>query len=64
MSIHSSLRQKKGQTSNRSVYSRWERLEMLKEAGRWSAEEQSVFGLPKVRTKIIKKKAKKKAKAE
>ena len=64
MSIHSSLRKKKGMTSNRSVYSRWERLNILKEAGIWSEQEQSVFGLPKVKTKIIRKKAKKKVKAE
>lgn len=64
MSIHNSLRKAKGGASNRSVYTRWERLQILQSAGRWNSEDDSVFNLPKVKTKKIAKKAKKKAKAE
>lgn len=57
MSIHPSLRSKKGSGSNRSVLTRVERLEKLQEDGRWK-DGDSVFGLPKIRT-FVKKKVKK-----
>jgi small basic protein (TIGR04137 family) len=62
VSIHKSLRLKAALARSRNVFTRWERIEKLKEAGEWSDEkEQSVFGLRKVRT--IPKGAKKKKKA-
>jgi small basic protein (TIGR04137 family) len=66
VSIHKSLRLKAALARSRNVFTRWERIGRLKEAGEWSAEkEHSVFGLRKVRTQIgkagkKKKKAKKK----
>lgn len=65
MTIDKSLKVKAGGTSNRSVLTRVERLEKLAESGRWSAEGDSPFGLPKVRVrKLQMKKKKKKAKEE
>lgn len=65
MSVHRSLREARGGSSNRSVYTRWERLQILQANGIWSEDDASVFGLPKVKTKKIRKKAaKKKVKAE
>lgn len=57
MSVHPSLKQGAGGVSNRSVFTRWERIEHLKAAGKWE-EDRSVLGLPKVRTPRIKKKKK------
>lgn len=62
MSIHSSLKMSGGMTGTRSVWTRSERLEVLKREGRWSADE-SVLGIPKVRTSF-KVKTKKQLKAE
>jgi small basic protein (TIGR04137 family) len=62
MTIDKSLKIRRGATSNRSVLSRAERLERLKETDRW-VEGQSPLGLPKVRVKKLSmKKKKKKAK--
>jgi small basic protein (TIGR04137 family) len=62
VSIHASLRKKKGGSPNRSVYTRWERIGLLEKAGTWDNEANSVHGLPKVLTvKVRKKAAKKKA---
>jgi len=58
MSIHPSLGEAKGNT-HRSVPKRAERLQKLKEDGKWT-EEDSTFGLPKqkiVRMKLKKEKA-------
>jgi small basic protein (TIGR04137 family) len=64
MTIDKSLRVRRGQTSNRSVLTRNERLTKLKETERW-AEGQSPFGIPKVRvTKLVMKKKKKKKEEE
>lgn len=62
MSIHKSLVLKSRLRRPRSVLSRAERLEALKESGRWK-DGNSVFGLPKVRTILPKAKKKKKEKA-
>lgn len=62
MSIHSSLKISGALKGNRNVWSRIERLAVLKREGRWS-EENSVHGLPKVRTRF-KSKTKKQLKAE
>lgn len=64
MTIDKSLKVKPGGTANRSVLTRVERLEKLRETERWS-EEDSPFGLPKVRVrKLQMKKKKKKAKED
>ena len=51
MSIHKSLKLKNTLVRQRSVLTRWERIEKLKEQDRWQ-EGDSVIGLPKVRTKF------------
>jgi small basic protein (TIGR04137 family) len=64
MTIDKTLKVRRGATSNRSVLSRAERLERLKETDRWQ-EGQSPLGLPKVRVrKLTMKKKKKKAKED
>jgi small basic protein (TIGR04137 family) len=62
MSIHKSLKLKNTLMRQRSVLSRWERIEKLKSEDRWQ-EGDSVLGLPKVRTKF-KVRSRKKAKQE
>ena len=52
MSIHKSLFIGGALDAPRSVLSRRERLETLAKEGRWEEEGNSVFGLPKVRTKF------------
>jgi small basic protein (TIGR04137 family) len=61
MTLDKSLKVKRGANRNRSVMTRVERLERLKEADRWK-EGDSPLGLPKVRVRkmTIKKKKKKK----
>lgn len=64
MTIDKSLKVRRGATSNRSVLTRAERLERLKETDRW-AEGMSPLGLPKVRVrKLSMKKKKKKSKED
>jgi small basic protein (TIGR04137 family) len=58
MSIHSSLKISASGGGQRNVWTRVERLQALKKAGRWQ-DGQKVLGLPKVRTSF---KAKAKAK--
>lgn len=62
MSIHSSLKTSTSGGGQRNVWTRIERLEALKKAGKWQ-EGKRVEGLPKVRTSF-KAKAKKKADGE
>ena len=65
MSIHSSFRSGGAAAKHRNVLTRLERLEKLEEAGRWNAAEDSLFGLPKVRSiKVAMKKKKKKNEEE
>lgn len=61
MTLDKSLKVKRGANRNRSVMTRVERLERLKEVDRWK-EGDSPLGLPKVRVRkmTIKKKKKKK----
>ena len=61
MTIDKSLRVKRGASRNRSVLTRVERLQRLKEADRWK-DGDSPLGLPKVRVRkmTLKKKKKKK----
>jgi small basic protein (TIGR04137 family) len=64
MTIDKSLKVQRGSASSRSVLTRAERLERLKETDRWK-EGDSPLGLPKVRVrKLAMKKKKKKAKEE
>jgi len=64
MTIDKSLKIRRGGSSNRSVLTRMERLEKLKESDRWQ-EGDSPFGLAKVRVrKLVLKKKKKKAKED
>jgi len=60
MSIHSSLRGVNNLVGQRSVYTRIERLQILKRAGKFNPEKDSVHGLVKVRTKFKVAGAKKK----
>jgi small basic protein (TIGR04137 family) len=57
MSIHRSLKVNSALTRKRNVWTRSERLEVLKKDGRL-AESGSVYGLPKVRTQYKAKKRK------
>jgi small basic protein (TIGR04137 family) len=63
MSVHKSLRQAKGATSNRSVLTRAERIAVLTKTGRLKPGDR-VVGLPKVRVEKVVKKAKSKKKDE
>jgi small basic protein (TIGR04137 family) len=50
-SIHPSLRGADTLKGERSVLTRVERIQKLKKEGRFSDDQVSVYGLPKVRTK-------------
>ncbi len=64
MTMDKSLRVRQGMIRARSVLTRDERIQRLKEADRWQ-EGESPFGLPKVRVyKLAMKKKKKKKKEE
>lgn len=63
MTIDKSLKVKLGLVRARSVLTRAERLEKLKDADRWT-EGDPVFGLPKVRVMKVSLKKKKKVKKE
>ncbi len=62
MSIHSSLRGADSLTGERSVLTRVERIAKLKKDGRLG-DDDSIWGLPKVRTKFKVAGAKKKKEA-
>lgn len=61
MSIHNSLKLKKGTGGHRNVLTRLERLGKLEEDSRWNeAKSDSMLGIPKVRSiKVTMKKKKK-----
>ncbi len=63
MTIDKSLKANRGLVRSRSVLTRAERLEKLKEQERWS-DGDSVFGLEKVRVQKLQLKKKKKVKKE
>ena len=63
MTIDKSLKIRRGATSNRSVLTRVERLEKLKETERWS-EGDSPLGLAKVRVRKLQMKKEKKVKED
>ena len=64
MSIHTSLRGVDTLKGERSVFSRVERLAILKKQGKFDEKTSSVYGLPKVRTRFKVAGAKKKAAKE
>ena len=64
MSIHPSLRGVDTLVGQRSVLSRVERLEKLVKDGKFDEQKDSVYGLPKVRTKFKVVSTKKKKKDE
>lgn len=63
MSLHKSLKQQSSLTRSRNVLTRAERLEILLKEGRLE-DENSVFGLPKVRVVAMSKVKKKKKKSK
>lgn len=64
MSIHRSLKLKNSLARSRNVFRRIERLQILERDGKRSPED-SVYGLPKVRTRFkVAKRRKKEAKKE
>ena len=63
MTIDKSLKVRRGASSNRSVLTRIERLEKLKEMDRWS-DGDSPLGLAKVRVRKLQMKKKKKKEKE
>ena len=63
MTIDKSLKIRTGASKQRNVLTRAERLVELKETERW-AEDDSVFGIPKVRVQKFALKKKKKVKKE
>jgi small basic protein (TIGR04137 family) len=63
MTIDKTLKVKRGATGNRSVLTRVERVEKLKEQDRWS-ETSTALGMPKVRVRKLTMKKKKKTKEE
>lgn len=63
MTIDKTLRIKRGTTSSRSVLTRVERIQKLKDTDKFT-DESSPFGLPKVRVRKLTLKKKKKEKKE
>jgi small basic protein (TIGR04137 family) len=63
MSVHKSLVINTALSRARNVFSRAERLEKLLETGKWK-EGDSVYGLPKLKTRAKVRKVKKEKKAE
>ena len=53
MSLHKSLKQSNTLQRRRNVLTREERIQKLEEEGRWDEEEDSVFGLAKVKLETI-----------
>ncbi|MEL6895181.1 MAG: small basic protein [Planctomycetota bacterium] len=61
MTMDQSLKVKAGAIKTRNVLTRAERIERLKELGKWD-EESRVIGMPKVRVQKVSLKKKKKVK--
>ena len=64
MSMHKSLKNKSQLVRMRNVLNRAERIEILMREGRWTEDDDSPYGLPKVRVMRIKKRTKDKKSAE
>ncbi|MCB9890306.1 MAG: small basic protein [Planctomycetes bacterium] len=52
MSLHRSLKYSAAGAKLRNVFKRVERLQILRENERWDPGSDSVYGLPKVRTRF------------
>src|SRR5262245_31796444 len=63
MSVHKSLTVNTALSRARNVFSRSERLERMLEGGKWK-EGDSVYGLPKMKTRAKVRKVKKEKKVE
>jgi len=63
VTLHKSLKNKDAMKRQRSVLTRAERVAILEDEGRWQ-EGESVFGLPKVRQFVMKRRHGKAAKKE
>lgn len=63
MAIDKSLKVKAGGSTNRSVLTRVERIEKLRETDKFG-DDSSPFGLPKVRVRKLQMKKKKKVKKD
>jgi len=63
MTLHKSLKSKDAMKRHRSVLTRAERIAVLEDESRWE-EGESVFGLPKVRQFVMKRRHGKAAKKE
>ena len=57
MTMHKSLKVPGAMKRQRNVLSRAERIAILEDEGRWVEEENSVFGLPKVRQYVMKRRS-------
>ena len=64
MSIHKSLAIKAALVRSRNVLTRYERILQLRKAGKFNEEENSPYGLAKVRVLKVKKRGKEKKKKE
>ena len=64
MSIHRSLVSKSGLGRSRNVLTRYERILEMRKLGKWDEEDESPYGLPKVKVMKIKKRIKKKKEDE
>ena len=64
MSIHRSLVSKSGLGRSRNVLTRYERILEMRKLGNWDEEDESPYGLPKVKVMKIKKRIKKKKEDE
>ena len=64
MSLHRSLRSGSSLKSHRNVLKRRERIKKLKEDERWSEDNNSIYGLPKVRSIKVRAKTKTKGAPE
>ena len=64
MSIHRSLVSKSGLGRSRNVLTRYERILEMRKLGNWDEEDESPYGLPKIKVMKVKKRVKKKKEEE
>ena len=64
MTQHRSLKSSVSAKGHRNVLKRLERIKKLREEERWNPDDDSIYGLPKVRSIKIKAKAKGRAEEE
>ena len=58
MSLHRSLKSSMSSKGHRNVLKRLERIKKLKQEERWAEENDSIYGLPKVRSIKVRAKTK------